>query len=65
MSFRKTSRKNDLESLMYLMLYLLNGSDMPGLCEDNENLDDESLDTYQIFKLVKKLKENTSISKMS
>ena len=65
MSFRKTSRKNDLESLMYLMLYLLNGSDMPGLYEGNENLDDESLDTYQIFKLVKKLKENTSISKMS
>tara|TARA_B110000285_G_C15017525_1_gene559812 strand:+ start:1002 stop:1145 length:144 start_codon:yes stop_codon:yes gene_type:complete len=47
------------------MLYLLNGSDMPGLYEGNENLDDESLDTYQIFKLVKKLKENTSISKMS
>lgn len=57
MNFKKTSRKNDLESLCYLMLYLLNGQDMPGLDQGSYDEVNESMDTYQIFKVIMKLKE--------
>ena len=47
------------------MLYLLNGQDMPGLDQGSYGEVDESMDTYQIFKVIMKLKEKKSISQMS
>ena len=46
MELKQTSRKNDLESLMYLLLFLLNGYDMPGLFDD---IYDDNLDTHEVF----------------
>ena len=47
------------------MLFLLNGQDMPGLDQSCYGEIDQSLDTYQIFKVIMKLKEKKSISQMS
>lgn len=47
------------------MLFLLNGQDMPGLDQGCYGEIDQSLDTYQIFKVIMKLKEKKSISQMS
>ena len=43
---------------MYLLIYMLNGYDLPGLTLD------ENLDRIEVFNLVKKLKEKTTISRM-
>ena len=65
MDFRQTSRKCDMESLCYLMFYLLNGLEMPALDQCHYGKPDEAMDTYQVFKILKGLKEQKSLTQMS
>ena len=49
LSFKTTSRRDDLHSLIYLMIYLLNDCSMPGL---QKILDDKSEDGNSLNKLI-------------
>jgi hypothetical protein len=46
MKMMSTSRKNDLESLMYLVIYMLNDQSIPGL---PYGADSDNFDIYTIF----------------
>ena len=52
MEFKYTSRKDDMVSLCYMMLYLLNDLNLPGFKEDNSQAMSRA-DTIEIFKIVK------------
>jgi hypothetical protein len=62
MELMATSRKNDLESLMYLMFYMLNDQNLPNLQTDYNSND---FDVNKVFKHVMKLKTKTSLIEMS
>ena len=53
MNFKETSRRDDLASLAYMMLYLMNDSNLPGLegkaLQSIENAGD---DAFVIFKVI-------------
>ena len=54
MEFKYTSRKDDMISLFYMMIYILNGNAFPGMDTFMKAL--KSSETIQIFKLVKRYK---------
>lgn len=57
MEFKETSRRDDLASLAYMMLFLMNGQNLPGLegkyIQTIENAGDDAL---VIFKVILKIK---------
>jgi hypothetical protein len=66
MDFKMTSRKDDMISLCYLLFYILNEFEMPGIGLDSlDKLNDDTVDTPQVFKIIKKFKTQTSMFKMS
>ena len=66
MDFKETSRRDDLASLAYMMLYLMNEQNLPGLdskaMQAIENAGDDAL---VIFKVIQKIKKSVSMFKMS
>ena len=66
MNFQTTSRKDDLISLTYLMLVMLNGFKFP--CNNESQFDpfsNEGDDVRTKFLSTMKIKENASLFKMS
>jgi hypothetical protein len=62
MDFKMTSRKDDMISLCYLLFYILNEFEMPGIGLDSlDKLNDDTVDTPQVFKIIKKFKTQTSM----
>ena len=66
MDFKETSRRDDLASLAYMMLFLMNNQNLPGLegkaLQEIENAGDDAL---VIFKVIQHIKKNVSLFKMS
>ena len=66
MEFKETSRKDDLASLAYMILYLMNDSNLPGLegkaMQAIENAGDDAL---VIFRVIHQIKKSFSLFKMS
>jgi hypothetical protein len=66
MDFKETSRKDDMISLCYLLFFILNQCEMPGMSHlIIKAINDKNVDFYQIFKILKKFKSQTSMFKMS
>jgi serine/threonine protein kinase len=55
MDFKFTSRKDDLYSLVLMMLYMLNDLDMPGL--DKKSIVKVKSDARQMYRLLKQFKK--------
>jgi len=53
MNFKETSRRDDLASLAYMMLYLMNDSNLPGLegmaLQAIENAGDDALVIFKVI----------------
>lgn len=60
MNFMATSRRDDLISLFYLFIYLLNKNEFLGL-----NMTDHKHDMAKKFEELKKMKTNTSLIEMT
>ena len=53
MNFKETSRRDDLASLAYMMLYLMNDSNLPGLeGEALQSIENAGDDAFVIFKVI-------------
>ena len=63
MDFKFTSRKDDLYSLVLMMLYMLNDLDVPGL--DKKSIVKVKSDARQMYRLLKQFKKNFTLQEMS
>ena len=63
MDFKFTSRKDDLYSLVLMMLYMLNDLDVPGL--DKKSIIKVKSDARQMYRLLKQFKKNFTLQEMS
>ena len=66
MDFKETSRRDDLASLAYMMLYLMNNQNLPGLdAKAMQAIENAGDDALVIFKVIQKIKKSVSMFKMS
>ena len=65
MEFFKTSPKDDITSLAYLILYLLNGQELPGFIKHIKTSQRIDSNPKHLFNLVKCFKHNVSIVYMA
>ena len=66
MEFKNTSRKDDMISLCYFVIYLLNGCEMPGFNAQMKQLSyEDSCNDAKVFKTVQNLKQNTTLQKLA
>ena len=59
MDFKHPSRKDDMISLCYMLLYILSGLTLPGFDAYSQAL--KCNDTIKVFKMVKKYKNATTL----
>lgn len=63
MDFKYTSRKDDMISLCYLLLFMLNDLKLPGF--DGRDKSIMNADTIKLFKIVKKFKKEINLQSMA
>ena len=66
MSYKFTNRQDDVISLCYMIFYMLNNSELPGFDSflKTKNFD-ANTDIQQCFEIVKRYKNDVTLTKMS
>ena len=65
MEFKSTSRRDDFISVIYNLIYLLNGFTYPGFTEVYGNINDNNMSLKDKFKKLYKFKKKVSLMKMA
>jgi hypothetical protein len=65
MEFKVTSRKDDLISLVYMMLFILNDFALPGINDVTFRQLSNDEDSHAVFTEIKEHKKNMTLYQMS